>query len=141
MPRLSTLTTPAAGVAENAGWSPARALEFIQLAGTEGARDPFFSPDGRWIAYVAGGKLRRVPADGGIPQTICDAGEGRGGSWGPDDTIILSPGVTSGLFAVPAAGGTPEPPATPDRSCPVCPDVPRYGRAGPPGRGIRSVTA
>lgn len=89
-------------------------IAVIPLAGTEGAHDPFFSPDGRWIGFVADGKLQKVPATGGIPQIICDAPESNGASWSRGDTIVLNLGVTSGLYTVSAAGGTPIPLTTPN---------------------------
>ena len=51
--------------------------ESCPVEGTENARMPFFSPDGRWLGFVADGKLRKVPVDGGTPLTICDAPPGR----------------------------------------------------------------
>jgi serine/threonine-protein kinase len=77
------------------------------LAGTEGASDPFFSHDGRWIAFFAGGKLRKVSTFGGSPQDICDVpGFMRGGWWSPDDVIWFGQ-INSGISRVPAGGGTP----------------------------------
>ncbi len=51
------------------------------LAGTEDAVNPFWSPDSRFIAFFAGGKLNKLDVSGGPPQTLCDAPAGRGGSW------------------------------------------------------------
>lgn len=88
------------------------AFEAVPLEGTEGAWLPFFSPDGQSIAFFADGILKRVAIGGGAPVPICEApGErpgarGRGGTWGPDGTIIFDPG-DSGLMRVSAAGGTP----------------------------------
>ena len=76
------------------------------IAGTDGAVAPFFSPDGQWIGFFAAGKLKKVLTRGGAPQTICDAAFGLGGSWGPNDTVYLSPFNTSGLWKVSASGGT-----------------------------------
>jgi serine/threonine-protein kinase len=79
------------------------------LPGTEGARAPFFSPDGKWVGFFADGKLRKAPLGGGTPTTLVDAPDGRGASWGPDGEIVFSPRVASGLFAVTESGGTPRP--------------------------------
>ena len=49
------------------------------LAGTDEASNPFFSPDGQWIAFFAGGKLKKVSVTGGAVVSVCDAPTGRGG--------------------------------------------------------------
>ena len=85
------------------------AVEAQPLAGTEGASYPFWSPDGRWIAYFAGGLLRKVGLAGAPPQTICTAASARGGSWGADGTIIFAPEYTDPLHRVSANGGSPAP--------------------------------
>jgi serine/threonine-protein kinase len=78
------------------------------LAGTEGARDPFFKPDGQWIGFFGGGKLRKISVQGGAAVDLCDVGGGdRGGSWGDDGTIVATLDV-SHLFRIPEAGGTPQ---------------------------------
>ena len=66
-------------------------LQAAALAGTEGAASPFFSPDGQWIAFFAGGKLKKISVTGGAAVTLCDAPIGRGGTWTDDDTIIFTP--------------------------------------------------
>ena len=86
------------------------------IAGTEGGTGPFFSPDGQRLAFFADGKLKTVRLDGGAPVTVCDAPRSRGGSWGPDDTIVFTPGIDAGLMRVPAAGGAPQAVTTPDRT-------------------------
>ncbi|MBK5292583.1 MAG: protein kinase [Acidobacteriia bacterium] len=78
------------------------------LAGTEGTHDFFFSPDSKWAAFFAQGKLNKVPLDGGSPVTLCDAPQGRGGSWGQDGFIIAALNMFEGLSRVPASGGAPE---------------------------------
>ncbi|NIP16482.1 MAG: hypothetical protein GWM88_17725, partial [Pseudomonadales bacterium] len=83
-------------------------LEGSPLSGTNGAEQPFFSPDGEWIAFFADRKLKKVSVFGGAPLTLCPSEGYRGGTWGPDDTIIFSPGATNGLYRVPATGGEPE---------------------------------
>jgi serine/threonine-protein kinase len=81
------------------------------LAGTEGARDPFFSPDGQWIGFFADGKLKKIAREGGAAVTLCDAPRDGGGSWAPDGTIVFEAFPSGGprLFRIPSAGGNPEP--------------------------------
>jgi len=66
-------------------------LQATVLAGTEDAASPFFSPDGQWIAYFAGGQLKKVSTTGGASVKLCDAPGGRGGAWTDDDSIIFTP--------------------------------------------------
>ncbi len=75
------------------------------IAGTNGARYPFFSPDGAWVGFFAQGKLRKVPIGGGDVMVLADAPGPRGAHWGPDDTIIFAPTTDAGLSRVSAAGG------------------------------------
>ena len=79
------------------------------LAGTEGAYAPFFSPDGQWIAFFAQSKLKKILVDGGAAITLCDATNGRGGSWGEDGNIIAALNTISGLSRIPSTGGAPTP--------------------------------
>jgi Tol biopolymer transport system component len=84
-------------------------LQAAVLAGTEGAANPFFKPDGQWIAFFAGGKLKKIALTGGAVVTLCDAANGRGGTWTDDDSIIFTPAtqIDVTLMRVAAAGGTP----------------------------------
>jgi Tol biopolymer transport system component len=68
---------------------------------------PFWSPDSRFIAFVDAGKLKRIPANGGVAQTICDAALVVGGSWSRNGTILFSNGEA--LFVVSASGGVARP--------------------------------
>jgi eukaryotic-like serine/threonine-protein kinase len=77
------------------------------LAGTEGASYPFWSADGRSLAFFADAKLKKLEVSGGPVQTICDAPSGRGGTWNKDGVIIFTPSTVAGLYRVPASGGTP----------------------------------
>jgi Tol biopolymer transport system component len=75
------------------------------LPGTEGADYLFWSPDSRFIGFVALGRLKKVDAGGGPPQTLCDAPTFRGGAWNADGIIVFSPNQNGGLFRVSSAGG------------------------------------
>ena len=78
-------------------------FEASPLPGTEGARAPFFSPDGRWVGFHAASEqeLRKVAVAGGEPVTLGIApAASAGGSWGTDDTIIFEAGVPSVLYRV-----------------------------------------
>jgi serine/threonine-protein kinase len=83
-------------------------LDAMPLVGTIGGSSPFFSPDGQWVGFWAGGKLRKVPLAGGPAVTLCDAASIFGASWGSDGGIVFATARNGGLWRVPAAGGTPE---------------------------------
>jgi len=76
------------------------------LAGTEGGSAPFWAPDGRSIGFFADSKLKRLDLDGGVPQILASAPEGRGGAWTRDGIIVFTPTTASPLFRVSASGGT-----------------------------------
>jgi serine/threonine-protein kinase len=80
-----------------------------ELPGTEGAYAPFFSPDGQWVAFSAGAKLKKVSVAGGAAVVLCNAAIGLGGSWGEDGTIIANLNQVGGLFRIPSDGGAPVP--------------------------------
>ncbi len=79
------------------------------IAGTEGAVNPFFSPDGQWLGFFADGKLKKISVSGGAAQTLSDAVQPRGASWGSHGTIIFSPTGASSLQKVLDVGGTSQP--------------------------------
>jgi serine/threonine protein kinase/Tol biopolymer transport system component len=75
-----------------------------ELAGTEDAQGPFWSSDGRWIGFLAAGKVKKIPAAGGPVQVVAETGTDlRGGTWGSDDTILFGSG--NELLRVNSAGG------------------------------------
>ncbi len=82
-------------------------LEAKPLPGTEGARSPFFSPDGQWVGFFTTGTLKKVSVSGGPPVTLSRVEDGgRGGSWGSDGNIAFAAGYFSGLSLISAAGGS-----------------------------------
>ncbi|MCB1184180.1 serine/threonine-protein kinase [bacterium] len=82
--------------------------EAVPFAGTESAAYPFWSPDSRSVAFFDedDGKLRKVPATGGPPITLCQGGNGKGGSWNADGDILFAPVANGGIHHVRATGGT-----------------------------------
>jgi serine/threonine-protein kinase len=78
------------------------------LSGTEGARNPFFSPNGRWIAFFSGSQLKKIPVQGGASIVIYNGNHpsSTGGSWSADGNIVTSLAPLDGLWRVPDAGGT-----------------------------------
>jgi len=87
----------------------AQAGEPRRLEDTENAVGPFFSPEGREIAFFAGDELRRLPLSGGPSTTITRAPAGSAGVWAPGGLILYNRwiGPEAGLWSVPAAGGVP----------------------------------
>jgi serine/threonine-protein kinase len=78
------------------------------IEGSEGAIDPFFSPDGKFVAFFANGLLKKVSLSGGAPETICKAQNDRGAVWGADDSIVFAPGTDVPLYRARASGGPAE---------------------------------
>ncbi len=99
------------------GGSPSRlfvrsldSLEATAVAGTDGAKQPFWSPDGTSIGFFALGKLMKVALTDGVAVVVCDAPDGKGGAWSPDGTIVFGPNlIFEGLVKVSANGGDVEP--------------------------------
>ena len=82
-------------------------LDAVPIAGVVDPSEVFFSPDGEWLGFFGDKRLQKVAVTGGAPVTVCAATNVLGASWdGEDDVIVF--GQDSGLFRVPASGGTPE---------------------------------
>jgi Tol biopolymer transport system component len=75
------------------------------LAGTEGGRNPFWSPDSAAIGYFTDTALKRLDLAGGAPRTVAAASSGTGGTWTADGSIVFAPSPSSPLMRVPAIGG------------------------------------
>ena len=95
---------------------PMDKLEAHALPGTDDATFPFWSPDGRSVAFFADGKLKSIDLNGGSPLLICDAAQGRGGTWGPGGVILLTTDTQAPIVRVSASSGTPVPVTTLDRT-------------------------
>ena len=81
----------------------------VPFAGTEGAAAPFWSPDSRFVAFFAEGKLKKADVAGGPPVTLCDAPPGfPKGSWGSRHMILFDQGASAGASLVGDGGGTPK---------------------------------
>lgn len=76
---------------------------------TDGGSYPFWSPDGTHLAFFADSNLKKIDLRGGSPRVLAEATSGRGGSWGPDDTILFAPSIRSSIHRVPASGGAAAP--------------------------------
>ena len=89
-------------------------FEARAVAGSSGAMQPFFSPDGKWVAFFAQGQLQKVEVAGGAPIRLAEAPIAYGGTWSDDNTLIYTPSLGAGLWRIPAGGGTPESLTKPD---------------------------
>ena len=90
--------------------------EVRELAGTDDASFPFWSPDGTRVAFFASARLKHVRLDSGSIVDVCPAELGEGGTWGADDTILFAPTPSSGIVRVSANGGSAQPVTSPDIS-------------------------
>jgi hypothetical protein len=88
-----------------------RALDSVfapPLPGTEDANHPFWSPDGKFVAFFADGALKKINSSGGPVFTLCQTNSiGRGGTWNDGGVILFTPGGTSHISVSPRPGGHP----------------------------------
>jgi serine/threonine protein kinase len=84
---------------------PLNSLEARELAGTEGAQFPFWSPDSRSLCFFSNSKLQRLDLGGGPAVPLADAPTGRGGAWNSNGMIVFAPGPAAGLRRIAATGG------------------------------------
>ena len=117
----------------------------VGLPDTDGARAPFFSPDGRWVGFWADAQMKRVSVDGGSPVRVTDAIDFGGGSWGEDGYIIAT--INGALTRVSSTSGEKEVVADlkKERVIPLWPDFLPGGRhvlftaVGPQGPDRASI--
>ena len=81
-------------------------MDSTPIPGSDGASNPFFSPDGQWLGFFAGGKLKKISVTGGSVQTLGDATDAAGASWGSQGRIAFAPSRVSILQDVADTGGT-----------------------------------
>ncbi len=89
-------------------------FEARAVAGSSGAQEPFFSPDGKWVAFFGQGQLQKAEVAGGAPIRLAEAAVPLGGTWAKDNTIIYVGSLGSGLLRIPASGGAPQSLTKPD---------------------------
>ena len=109
-------------------------FEARAVAGSSGARQPFFSPDGKWVAFFAQGQLYKAEVTGGTPVRLAEASYPFGGTWNDDNTIIYAVSLGSGLLRIPASSGTPESLTKPDGAAQGYAHV--FPQALPGGRSV-----
>jgi Tol biopolymer transport system component len=85
---------------------PLNSLTAQPLPGTDGGVRPFWSPDSRYIGFMADNALKKVDVSGGPPSKICDAPGGSDGTWSSEGVILFDGTGTDPIYRVPAAGGT-----------------------------------
>jgi len=83
-------------------------FDVVALPGTEGATQPFFSPDSKWVGFSASGKLKKVSLAGGLPITLCDLStDSVAGTWGDNGSIVFNRPGNDLIYRVAAEGGSP----------------------------------
>ncbi len=88
----------------------------VPISGSEGVRRVYWSPDSKEIAFVAAGRVQRLPVTGGSPVVLCETRGGADLAWGSKGVILMDGRTNDSLLAVPAAGGELKPAARVDRA-------------------------
>jgi serine/threonine protein kinase/Tol biopolymer transport system component len=83
---------------------PLAALQAKPIVEADDHAFPFWSPDSRWLAFFADRKLKKIDADGGPVQVLCDAPAGRGGAWNRDGVILFAPAANTPLYRIDSGG-------------------------------------
>jgi serine/threonine protein kinase len=87
-----------------------------ELPGTEGATQPFWSPDSAAIGFYGGSLLKTIRISADSPQQVAEARGMRGGSWNSSSTILFAPIFTGPLYTIPSIGGEMRPVTTLDKA-------------------------
>jgi eukaryotic-like serine/threonine-protein kinase len=85
---------------------PLNSLTAQPLVGTDGGVRPFWSPDSRFVGFMADGVLKKVDVSGGPPTKVCDAPGGSDGTWSREGVILFDGTGSDPIYRVSAAGGT-----------------------------------
>ena len=116
---------------------PMDSLAAQPVPGTDDATYLFWSPDSTYIAFFVTGKLKKIALSGGPAQTLCDAANGRGGTWNRHGVIVFAPGLVLPLMRVSAAGGE----ATPVMGLGASGELQRYPAFLPDGKHFLMVVS
>lgn len=81
-------------------------LSALQLPESDDASFPFWSPDSRYVGFFAESNLKTIAISGGPPHSLCDVSDARGGTWNRSGVILFAPNSGSGLYRIPATGGS-----------------------------------
>jgi hypothetical protein len=111
--RIVFVAAPAGG-RQTVWMRPLDSLSAQPLPGTEGAYLPFWSPDGRAVAFFGNGALKKIEVAGGAAQTLCATQGLGGGTWNQHGEILFA--GDGSIFRVAAGGGEPKPATTLDTS-------------------------
>jgi eukaryotic-like serine/threonine-protein kinase len=101
---------------------PLDSLEARAIPNTEGAVNPFFSPDGQWVGFFAGGNLKKISVSGGAAVTLAVAPNPRGASWGSGGDLAFAPRLNGALQQAAEEGGATQPLTQTDQEAQIWPE-------------------